>query len=261
MIRKSLFFSALALCFLSCSKEDAVKQPLADFTVTVSGQAPTATLTIVNKSTDASTYAWTFGTGASALISADKEPSGIKVDKTGDISITLLANNGTVTSTKTVTVNITGKNALTSYTDLEFALNAGNTTYGRLFSFETGKMYKDNEITTAIGSKIHLAFGSTGGTMFYFDSPTIADYKVTGASVTKVSNWLSPSPISVSDFDAMTDDTKFTGLTITETNESFGKNSIPSIILFQLADGRKGVIKTKSVNDVRILVDIKIQKY
>lgn len=261
MIRKSLFFSALALCFLSCSKEDAVKQPIADFTVTVSGQAPTATLTIVNKSTDASTYAWTFGTGASALISADKEPSGIKVDKTGDISITLVANNETVTSTKTVTVNITGKNALTSYTDLEFALNAGNTTYGRLFSFETGKMYKDNEITTAIGSKIHLAFGSMGGTMFYFDSPTKTDYKVTGATVTKVSNWLSTSPISVTDFDAMTDDTKLTVLTITDTNESFGKNSVPGIVLFQLASGRKGVIKTKAINDVRILADIKIQKY
>ena len=261
MIRKSLFFSALVLSFLSCSKEDAVKQPIADFTVAVSGQAPTATLTIVNKSTDASTYAWTFGTGASTLTSTDKEPSGVKVDKTGDITITLVANNGTVTNTKTVTVNVTGKNALTSYSDLEFALNAGNTTYGRLFSFETGKMYKDNEITTAIGSKIHLAFGSMSGTMFYFDSPTKTDYKVTGATVTKVSNWPSPSPISVSDFDAMTDDTKLTDLTITDTNDSFGKTNIPGVVLFQLASGRKGVIKTKSVNDVRILVDIKIQKY
>jgi len=262
MIRKSFFSIILVISLWSCSKkEDSVSQPISDFTITVNGQAPNATLTIVNKSTDATTYAWTFGSGASIVSVTDKEPVGVKVDKTGVLSITLIASNGTLTNSKTINVNITGNNAILSYSDLEFSLTAGSLTYGRLFSFETGKIYKDNEINATIGPKIHLAFGSMGNTMYYFESPTITGYGITGATVTKVSNSLSNNPISTTDFDAMIDDSKLTSLTINETNESFGNSSIPGIVLFQLASGRKGVIKTKAVNSSRLLVDIKIQKY
>jgi len=164
-------------------------------------------------------------------------------------------------ASKTVKINVSAKieHSITTYTDVEFSLTAGSSTYGRLFSFDDGKIYKDSEINATIGSKIHLAFGSMGNTMYFFESPTVAGYKVPGATVTKVTNYLKDNPISTTDFDSMTDDTKFEGLTINETNDSFGNSSIPGIVLFQLASGRKGVIKTKAVNSDRLLVDIKIQ--
>ena len=160
-------------------------------------------------------------------------------------------------ASKTVKINVTVNHALITYTGVEFSLTAGSSTYGRLFSFDDGKIYKDNEINATNGPKIHLAFGSMANTLYYFESPTETDYLVTGATVTKVSNY--KNPISIADFDNMTDDTKLLGLTITETNESFGNAQIPGIVLFQLASGRKGVIKTRAVNSYRLLVDIKIQ--
>jgi hypothetical protein len=164
-------------------------------------------------------------------------------------------------ASKTVKINVTAKveHSITTYTDVEFSLTAGNSTYGRLFSFVDGKIYKDNEITATIGPKIHLAFGSMGNTMYYFESPTVSGYNITGATVTKVMNYASSSLFSIADFDAMVDDTKISGITIDETNDSFGNSSIPGIVLFQLSSGRKGVIKTKAVNSSRLIVDIKIQ--
>jgi len=164
-------------------------------------------------------------------------------------------------ASKIVKINVTAviNHAITTYNDVEFSLTAGDLTYGRLFSFDDGKIYKDNEINATIGPKIHLAFGSMGNTMYYFESPTVAEYNVLGATVTKVSNWLSNNPISITDFDSMIDDSKLIDLIINETNESFGNSSIPGIVLFQLESGRKGIIKTKAVNSSRLLVDIKIQ--
>lgn len=247
---------------LSCSKsEDAVPTPVADFTVTVSGQSPSATLQIVNKSTEATTYSWTFGTGASIETSTSETPSGVTVDKSGNLEITLQVENGALSNSKTLTVNVGGNNAIKSYADVEFALDAGSSTIGRLFSFDAGKIYKDSEINATVGSTIHLAFGKLGSSVYFFESASAAAYGVPGATLTKVSNYPSPAPISIADFDAMTDDAKLKPLTIEETNESFGNSSIPGIVLFQLASGRKGSIKTKEVNSTRILVDIKIQKY
>lgn len=248
--------------FWSCSKdEDVAPSPVADFSVTVSGQSPNATLQIVNNSTDAATYNWTFGKGASIETSTNETPSGVTVDKSGSLEITLRVENGTLSNSKTLTVNVGGNNAIRTYTDIEFALDAGSTTIGRLFSFDAGKIYKDSEINATVGPTIHLAFGKLGSSVYFFESASVATYGVPGATVTKVSNFPSPAPISIADFDGMSDDSKLKPLTIEETNESFGNSSIPGVVLFQLASGRKGAIKTKAVNSNRILVDIKIQKY
>jgi PKD repeat protein len=260
-MRKSLvFLMAVAMCW-SCSK-DEVTPPVADFSVTVVGQAPSATLQLVNKSTGTSSFSWTFGTGSSIATSTDKEPANVKVDKAGDLEITLVAGSGSSTNTKTVKVAVSGNNAIQSYSDVEFALAAGNATYGRFFSFDAGKIYKDSEINATVGPTIHLAFSSMGNTLYYFSNATDASYKVPGATVTKVTNYFSTKPISTTEFDAMVDDTKLIPLTIVESNDSFG-NAYASggIVLFQLASGKKGVIKTKAVNSQRLLVDIKIQKY
>ena len=109
-------------------------------------------------------------------------------------------------------------------------------------------------------SKIDLAFGSMGNTLYYFESPNKTDYQLTGASTTKVDNSVLEADFAVATFDGMTNDADISGLTIEETNDSFG-NTQPNIVLFQTASGRKGVIKTTAVNADRLLATIKVQKY
>ncbi len=265
---KRLFFLGFlaSILFVSCSKDDDNNNnestPLkADFTVTVTGESPNAKVAIVNNSTGATTYSWTFGEGADISSSSDKTPAIITVDKSGDFSIKLVVKNSTSEKELSKNITINGNNAIVEYKDIEFGLNAGDDTYGRLFSFETGLIYKDNEITNDNGSKIHLAFGSMSNTMYYFESPTVKDYNIPNATETKVINYESEPTISVATFDEMTDDRELSGLTIEGTNDSFGNSSIPGTVLFEISTGRKGVIKTKSVDDKKLVVDIKIQKY
>lgn len=261
-MKKLFFLGALTSIFLfSCSKEEESTTLVADFDVAITGEAPNAQITITNNSTGATTYSWTLGEGASISISSDEEPSTFTVDKAGDLSIKLVVRNGSEEKELTKTVTISGYNAIVTYTDIEFGLNAGDATYGRLFSFETGQIYKDSEVDESNGSLIHLAFGSMVNTMYYFESPTVEDYNVPNATETKVVNHETTPSISVTDFDSMTDDSQLSGLEITATNDSFGNSSIPGTVLFEISTGRKGVIKTKAVNSDRILVDIKIEKY
>ncbi|HUX55055.1 MAG TPA: hypothetical protein VMV56_11620 [Williamwhitmania sp.] len=262
-MKRAIFFVLLisGSAFWSCTKSDSTVPVVADFAMTVTGEAPNAQITITNNTTGAYAYEWTFGEGANISTTTDLTPPVLTIDKAGSFTITLKAGNGSDEDEVTKTVTVEGNSALVIYSNVEFGLNAGDDTYGRLFSFETGKIYKDNEVDATVGPKINLAFGSMGNTMYYFQSPTVADYNVPGASVTKVTNWFSTSPISTSDFDGMTDDSKLVGLTINETGDSFGNSSIPGIVLFQLSTGRKGAIETKAVNSLRLVVDINIQKY
>jgi hypothetical protein len=259
-MKKTFLIGILASVLLfSCSKNET---PLvADFSLSVTGESPNAQLSIINNSEGASTYTWTLGEGAIIETSTENTPTGITVDKVGNLEVKLVVGNGTEQKEITKSISITGHSAIVSYSDIAFALNPGDATYGRLFSFETGQIYKDNAINATNGSTINLAFGSAGNTMYYFESPTVASYNVPNATTTQVINYESSPTFTAGGFDAITDDRDLAGLTILENNDSFGNAQIPGTVLFQLSTGRKGVIKTKSVNGVRLMVDIKIQKY
>lgn len=265
MMKKTIFFGILAsVLFFSCGKEivdpPAPKEIVADFEVTITGESPNAQISINNVSENATSYNWTFSEGANVLTSTEETPATLTIDKAGEFTIKLVASNDSTEKELSKTISITGYSAIKIYSDLEFALNANDDTYGRLFSFETDTMYLDSEITDDNGSKINLAFGSMGQTMYYFDSPDDNDYNVPNATKTAVIN--SGNTISETDFNDMVDDRLLADLTITDDNDSFGNSSIPgNTVLFETSTGQKGVIITKDVNNVRLLVDIKIQKY
>ncbi|WKN43545.1 PKD domain-containing protein [Tunicatimonas pelagia] len=252
---------SISVLFFSCSEEEEATPLVAGFTVEVTGEAPNAQVMITNNSTGASTFSWTFSEGANIATSSEESPTALTLDKAGDFTVKLVVSNGTEEEELTGTVSVAGHNAIITYTDVAFGLNAEDATYGRLFSLETGKIYKDSEMDGTDGSIIHLAFGSLGNTMYFFESPTAEGYNVSNATETKVMNFESTPSISVDNFDAMTDDSLLSGLTIVEMNDSFGNSSIPGTVLFETSAGRKGVIKTKAVNSDRLLVDIKAQKY
>lgn len=260
MKKIALLLLAISGVIFSCS-DDEDTAVVADFTATVTGEAPNAQVTLVNTSKGADTYLWTFSEGTANTTSTQQNPGVIAVDKVGTFTITLEATKGSSKNSKTIDVTIAGKNPVLTYSDVEFGLSGGSTTYGRLFSFADGKIYKDSEINAAVGPRINLAFGSLSNTMYFFESPTESGYNVPGAVATKITNYMATPAISIADFDAMVDDSKLTPLTIENKDDSFGNSGIPGTVLFQLSTGRKGVIKTKAVNSSRLLVDIKIQKY
>ncbi len=155
------------------------------------------------------------------------------------------------------------KNQIVTYTDLEFAIEGNEEDFGSFFSFETEKMYKVNEINEENGSKIHLAFTSYGNGLYFFDSPD-NKHNIPNATSTKTINNEENPRITGDDFVSMKDDSLYVKLENLKfegyLSDSFITSHIPGTIVFEIADGRRGVIRTKKVNSSRLLVDIKIQK-
>ncbi|MBN1187887.1 MAG: PKD domain-containing protein [Bacteroidales bacterium] len=259
-----MLFLCVGFILSSCSKDEDTKTPLVvNFEATITSQAPMALVSIVNSTTGADEYSWTFGEGADYMASTEKTPPTITVDKAGSFTITLTAKNGEEEKTETKTLTIPGNSAIISYEDVEFATEAGNTTYGRFFSTASGQMFLDSEVNATNGPTIDLVFGQLGTPVNFFDTPDNSDYSIPGATNTKVMNNPSDPPISSPEFSFMHHDELLKDLVITNDNESFGASAASGdhIVLFENADGKKGAIMTKAINNDRILVDIKVQKY
>ena len=206
LLKSLLFAFVLISVIASCSKDDDVVPFDVKFEVSVTGDAPNATIAITNQTTGASTFEWTYGLGANEEGSALQSPTNFTVEKAGEFTITLKASDGSNEKTAEAKITINGNSAILTFTDVEFALNAGDATYGRLFSIVDGRIYKDSEITAEMASKIDLAFGSMGNTLYYFESPNKTDYQLTGASTTKVDNSVLEADFAVATFDGMTND-------------------------------------------------------
>ncbi|HEY9047665.1 MAG TPA: hypothetical protein VIN08_17285 [Ohtaekwangia sp.] len=266
MIKK--FFAPVAmLCAIlfvsSCSSDDDSTAVVADFSLSVSGQAPNATVTITNSTTGAVVYGWAFSAGANVSTSLDKDPAALTVDKAGTFEVTLVATSGSDTKTVVKTVEIEGNSAIVTYTDVAFAREAGSSTYGRFFSTQTGLIYKDSEVNSTTGPKIDLAFSQLGTSVNYFTSPDDANEKfgIAGATTTKVINYPEGLGVTPTVFDNATDESFIKNVAIDASDEESFGTSNPYIILFETASGKKGAIKTTAINGERLLVNIKVQKY
>lgn len=259
VLKSILGLFLVAVILSSCGKTETLPFN-ANFEVTLTGEAPNATITINNLTTGADSYEWIYSEGASVSGSTEKNPADFTVDKAGEFTITLNATSGTETKSAYSTFTIDGNTAILTFTDLEFGLNAGDLTYGRLFSIDDGKIYKDGEITPALGPKIDLGFASNAP-LYYFETPDHVDFGLTGATSTKVENYVTATKFSVAMFDAMVDDADIKNLPITYDGNAFSANQMANIILFETAAGRKGVVKTTALNSSRIMADIKVQKY
>jgi PKD repeat protein len=261
-MKKIIILSLLVSGLISCSKKDKPLVP--DFDLIVSGESPTATIQIINKSSGADLYKWNFDKGASDSVSILENPSMISVDKAGEFIVKLTADNGSEKKTIEKKITVAGNSAILTFTNLEFGLEKGSLVYGRYFSFETGIMYKDAEINSTNGSKIDIGLGSFNQYMLFFASPDDHRFSfllnIPNATLTKIVNWESNLRITPAAFDSMNDDRLLSALNIVDNNQSFD-NEFPHTVLFQLSTLQKGVIKLKAVNSDRLLVDIKIQKY
>ena len=258
-MKKTFLFVIVILFNLTNCKEKEVLL-VADFDAEVTGTSPNATIVFTSLSTGADSYEWAFDEGASISTSSVISPS-ITVEKAGLLSVTLTIHRGAEENSITQDIEVPGNSAILEFTDVEFALDAGDLDYGRFFSVATGLVYIDSEVNANNGATISLAFESLGNTLHYFQSPNSDDYEIPNSTQTKVMNFPSAELMSQDQFDTMDDDELLSGLTINDDGESFSNGNIPGMVLFQISDGRIGAIKTRSINADRLLADIKVQKY
>ncbi len=258
-VNSILFIALILLAGCSKEKEGVTPEVLdAKFEVTVSGDAPNATITINNNSTAATSYEWTFGEGASISASNEKSPT-LSVEKAGGLEITLKTSDGKKEATTIKTLVIPGHSAISAFADVEFSITGGDATYGRFFSTQSGLGYKNNEVTADNGAGIDIAFNSFDGIINLFETPTASKYNIPNATHSTFVNYVT-SAFDVANFDSMATDQLLDNLDLTGDLGSF-PGTYKGVILFENANGKKGVIKVKDVDSKRILVDIKIQKY
>jgi PKD repeat protein len=265
MIRKfilPLTVLSAVFFFSSCDDDDDSPTLNPDFSLSVSGEAPDAEVTIINTSTGATDYAWTFSEGAEIEETDDDNPGAITVDKAGTFEVTLTASNGSATESVTKTIEIEGENAIVVYQNVEFARDFQSATYGPYFSVADGKIYKHSELNATTGPKIDLVYDHIGDPVNYFATPDDADeaYGIPGANTTRIINY--PADLlSVATFDAATNASFIENITIGAADEESFGTTHPYIVLFETESGRKGAIKTKAMNADRLVVDIKVEKY
>ncbi len=260
---RKITFLLIITCLIiySCSKDEETPFEV-DFTATVSGESPNAQVDITNNSTGATTFSWTFGEGSDIENSSEENPPGISVDKSGDFLITLVISNGSEEKEVTKTVSITGEDAIIIYTDLEFAQKNDDSNYARFFSTSEGMMFGQSEINSTNGPLIDVVFQGGPSSFIFFESPdNLFDnsFEIPEATSTKVKNYNSGFEVSL--FDGMTDDKELEELVVEHDNEAIGSLDFPLIVLFENGDGKKGAIKLREINSVRLLADIKVQKY
>lgn len=154
-------------------------------------------------------------------------------------------------------------NAITTYANVSFGVKHDDAVHARFFSTETGKSYKDSEVTASTGPKIDICFEQMDVSVNYFLSATDRDVKLTipGATGSLFVNYVTAEVMTIAEFDAMTDSDKLAATAIDKNdNNAFGAGNIPVLVLFKNAAGKKGVIKVTAINAERILADIKVQK-
>ncbi len=259
-MKKLLFFLGAAALIVSCSDDNGVTpEPESAFEYTLEGESPNAVLTLTNKSVNASSYRWLFSEGGSMTSSVGESPI-IKVDKTGEFTIQLFAFNGDKRSIMKKTLEITGKNGINEYSDIEFGSTAFTNVIGNYFSTSDGRMYKDDELNPDNGALIDLVYVCKGGAgKGYYASPndTEEDYIVPSAKATKIKKDVDGT---LKSFEDVKDETPLKTLKITSDIVKQALQ-VGDVVLFENGKKKTGAIKVKTVSDNKIVVDIKVQKY
>lgn len=231
-------------------------------------------LHINNKSTNATSYQWTFLSNPSEIVSTDQSPD-ITISDSGTHTLQLKAINDKESKIVQKQIVVHPDKNLLSFTNVRIGINTAHASIGSLFSSILGKTLTKNEIDTTTGALIDFAFFGLDQTFTYnqFISPDrvqqTAFETIPNAIYTKVINSqeLVGVQLSPGSFDAIADGNAFVNLNITETTRGmtpFDKSLNNRIVLFQTQDGRKGAIKIIDyVSDGKqsyIIANIKVQK-
>ncbi|PWV51572.1 hypothetical protein [Chitinophaga sp. S165] len=157
------------------------------------------------------------------------------------------------------------KDSIVVYRDVVFSMDAGDT-IGRAFSTQYGKMYTDSKIPTDSNAKyIDLVGGSVElGTIFFASPDSLRELEgitITGATKTIIQHNVTDTTImSPFKFDTLAHASTLNGITV-KGDADFDGFEYPSVLFFQNARGKKGVILYKGMarDLTTFTVDIKVQ--
>jgi hypothetical protein len=228
-----------------------------------------------NKSMSATQHLWS-ATGGTIAHAADSLTT-IYFANPGTYTVTYKADNGKQTQTITRQIVVKPNTGLRSFTDVKLGINTAHATIGSFFSTRLRRVFKQGEVTAEAGSKIDIVYFGLSESFNYnqFIRPDSAQYWTFGAipnaTITKRVNSQELCGCSAgftsSDFDNVVNGSAFNSITVSETPGGitpFNNTTVPRIVLFQNAAGKKGAIRIKQFvqngQQSYILCDIKVQK-
>ena len=251
----------------------------ADFNIVPSfededGEAPLAA-TLENNTISGTTYTWS-STGGTISNTTATNPT-IYFATAGTYDVILEANNGKETKIITKSITVKSNTNLRTHKDIKLGINIAQATIGSFYSTKLRRIFKQGDHVDTAGKWIDIVFFGLNKNFNInkFISPdSVTFYGFDAIPMSTKTKFINSQEIcgcgvsfTTTDFDNMVDDMPLRGLTINPTTNGwkpFVKSTVPRIILFQTADGRKGAIKIKDFvvdgNNSYIIVDIKIQK-
>lgn len=231
------------------------------------------TASLVNNTTSGLHFTWKSSGGV--ITDHTSKDTQIYFASPGQYAITLTADNDKETQVVEQTITIKPNSNLYVMNDVKLGVSAAHAAIGCFYASPLRDVLPKDEVTLANGNKIDLAFYGINSTFGYcrFISPDSAAKftfpEIPQATHTYFVNTQESTPLSMTtpNFDAMITDAPLQGMDIkiNDTGTKFFTNaSVPRVVLFETADGRKGAIKIKAFvadgSQSYVLVDIKVQK-
>ncbi|SFW25258.1 hypothetical protein [Chitinophaga sancti] len=156
---------------------------------------------------------------------------------------------------------VAGADSVVLFQNVNVGWSPNSSVYGRVFSSKTGTVYLDNSIPDSMGKYIDLAFNYLGSIQMNFLSANNAsfDLSISGARTTLVRNYVPADTFALSAFDTLTHAVTLKKLYVSNDDNNFGATDLPLLVFFKNADGKKGIVKVKSLASDHIIADVKVQ--
>lgn len=231
--------------------------------------------TLHNKSISATQHQWSVTDGT--ITKATDSVTTIYFAGPGTYTVTYKAGNGKQSQTISKNITVKPNTGLRSFTNIKLGINTAHATIGSFFSTRLRQVFKEGEVNASNGDKIDLVYFGLSESFNYnqFIRPDSAQNwtfaPIPNATGTKIINSQELCNCSVNfsdtDFDNVTNGAAFNNLTVTVNSggrSPFNYTTVPRIILFENAAGKKGAVRIKqfvqSGQQSYILCDIKVQK-
>lgn len=239
-------------------------------------QAP-VTVQLSNTSTSATSFSWEF-TGATTASSTLENPT-VTFNEAGLQSMRLTATNGKETQTLTKTIEVFEDTNLRVLSGIQLGINTAhsNNTIGAAYALNLRRVFSEEDINADNAAEIDFFFFGLNNrfTRNIIVAPNNLENTtftaIPNAKNTQIINNLENCNCGISitnaQFEAMENDALLTTFNVNPTEGGslpFDGLQVPRFVIFQTADGRKGVMRiTRFVDDSTnafIEVDIKVQK-
>ena len=153
-----------------------------------------------------------------------------------------------------------GVDSVVTFSNLKVGIAPGDPDFGRVLSSYTGLVYPDDAIPDSVGKYINLALHYQASFAMAFSSadPNNFDIPIPGVTKTTVRNYVDSS-FKVSSFDTLSHASTLNKLTVSaDDNETIDAANLPVVVFFKNSDGKRGIIKVKSLSDKYLAVDVKV---